>query len=64
MKPKLLECMSYVLMKCDEQYDACMQCLDIDKNNHTHFCEPRMLPAYQYHENHPANTVSALVTQL
>ena len=37
-----------VLMKCDEHYDACMQCLYIDINNHTNFCEPRMLPAYRY----------------
>ena len=50
-----------VLMKCDEHYDACMQCLDIDINNHTNFCEPRMLPAYQYLESHPVNAVSALV---
>ena len=49
-----------VLMECDKHYDACMQWFDIDMNNHTSFCEPRMPPAYQYLENHPVNAVSAL----
>ena len=49
-----------ILIKCDEHYDACIRCFDVDMNSPTHITEPKMSPACRYYEYQPADAVSAL----